>query len=342
MHNYRSGINIKELAKILNVSPSTISRALNNHPGISKATTKKIQHEALKRGYYPNALASNFRKQKTNLIGVIIPRIDRAFHSLAISGIEEIARKEGYYVTIFQSNNSYTREKENARHLLESRADGVIACMAQETDNYSHFEMFKKNNIPLVFFDRVCPFIETHKVIIDDFMAASKATQHLIDIGCKKIAHIGGNQIIKIFRDRYEGYLNTLKKNDYKSSDELIAFTDDLNIEEGYKAVQSFLDLSKRPDGIVCSNDQSAIGAIKAIKKAGLKVPEYIAVTGFSNTQAAEIVDPELTSIDDHAFEMGQAAAGLLIRQITTGQSMIASETIVIQNDLVIRASTVR
>ncbi len=338
----KTKITIKEMAKRLDVSPSTISRALQNHPSIGKKTTTEVQKLAKKIGYFPNSIASNLRRNKTNLIGVIIPRIDRYFQSSAIAGIEEVASKAGYYVIISQSNNSYEREKENARMLMSSQADGIIACLAMETNNYDHLTMFKENNIPLVFFDRVCYEIETHKVIIDDFGASMKATEHLISIGCKRIAHIAGNQHMAIFRDRLKGYKEALLKNNLSSDEELICFTEDLSSEEGTLAAQKFLKMQQAPDGIFCSNDTSAISAIKEIKKAGLRVPEDIALSGFSNTPASLIIEPALTTIDDHAFEMGQAAARLVIRQIEESQKNIASETIVIRNDLIIRDSTIR
>lgn len=330
------------MAERLNVSPSTISRALQNHPSIGKKMTAEVHKMAKKLGYYPNSVASNLRRNKTNLIGVIIPRIDRHFQSLAIAGIEEVASKAGYYVIIFQSNNSYQREKENARMLLASQADGIIACLAMETNHYEHLAVFKENNIPLVFFDRVCNEIETHKVIIDDFGAAFKATEHLIAVGCKRITHIAGNQHMTIFRDRLKGYQEALIKNNMVVGEELICYTEDLSVAEGEKATAKFLRMKDRPDGIFCANDTSAIAAIQTIKKTGLRVPKDIAVVGFSNTPSSLIIDPALTTIDDHAFEMGQAAARLVIRQIEDPQENIASETVVIRNDLIIRGSTIK
>lgn len=336
----KSKITIKEMAELLKVSPSTISRALQNHPSIGKKTTAEIHKQAKKLGYFPNSVASNLRRKKTNLIGVIIPRIDRYFQSSAISGIEEAASQAGYFVTIFQSNNSYEREKENAKMLLASQADGVIACLALETHNYDHLAMFKINNIPLVFFDRVCYEIETSKVIIDDLGAAMKATEHLVAAGCRRIAHIAGNQNMAIFRERLKGYRQVLEKNNLEVRDEYICFTDDLSSEEGLACAEKLLSLPQLPDGIFCANDKTAISAIQAIKKAKLRVPEDIAVVGFSNTPPSLIIEPSLTTIDDHAFEMGQAAARLLIRQIENPNQNIASETIMIQNDLIIRDST--
>ncbi|MDP4207073.1 MAG: LacI family DNA-binding transcriptional regulator [Bacteroidota bacterium] len=337
-----SRITIKQLAERLNLSPSTVSRALHNHPSIGKKTCDEVQKLANSLGYFPNSLASNLRRNKTNLIGVLIPRIDRTFQSLAISGIEEIAHKAGYYVTIFQSNNSYEREVENARMLLSNRADGVIGCLALETNQYDHFTNFITNGIPLVFFDRVCNEIESSKVIIDDFTASQKATEHLISIGCTRIAHIAGRQDITIFRSRLEGYKAALLKNNMEIDKSLICITSDLSSEEGSECMERLLDLPVPPDGLFCANDNTAISAIQFAKKKGIRIPDELAIVGFSNTPASTIIEPSLTTIDDHAFEMGQAAARLLIRQIEDKDLSIASETITIRHDLIIRESTDR
>ncbi len=224
--------------------------------------------------------------------------------------------------------------------VLASQADGVIACLALETNNYDHLTIFKKNNIPLVFFDRVCNEIETHKVVIDDFSAAMKATEHLLSVGCRRIAHIAGNQRIAIFRDRLEGYRAALQKHQIEPDNTLVYFTEDLSMQEGENAAMKFISLANRPNGVFCSNDTSAISLIQTVKRKGLTVPGDMAVVGFSNTPTSLIIDPALTTIDDHAFEMGQAAARLVIRQIEEPQHDISTETIVIRNDLIIRDST--
>lgn len=340
MENKR--ITITKLAEQLQVSPSTVSRALQNHPSIGKETCKKVQKLASKLGYFPNSLASNLRRKKTNLIGVIVPRIDRHFHSYSISGIEEVANKAGYYVAIFQSDNSYLKEVENVRMLLSNSADGVIACLALETNKYDHFQKLKENNTPLVFYDRVCDEIESSKVLIDDFEAASKACEHLISIGCRRIAHIAGNQNSSIFRGRLEGYKATLQKHNMSVYDTLISFGSSLSREEGLELAEKLFSQPTPPDGLFCANDNTAISAIQIAKKKELRIPDDIAIVGFSNTPASTIIEPTLTTIDDHAFEMGQSAARLLIRQIENNDENIASETITIRNDLIIRESTRR
>ena len=297
---------------------------------------------AEKLGYSPNIVASNLRRKKTNLIGVLIPRIDRHFQSYAISGIEEVANKAGYYVTIFQSNNSYQREVDNAGMLLSSRADGVISCLALETNKFDHLVRFKDNQIPLVFFDRVCEEIEAGKVVIDDFGAAFRATEHLISVGCRRIAHVAGSQTVTIFRDRLEGYKEALKKNNRKVEKDLICYTSDLSADNGLLCAKRLLEMEYPPDGLFCANDTTAISAIQYAKKKKIKVPQELAVVGFSNTPVSTIIEPSLTTIDDHAFEMGQATARLLIRQIEDKDQNIASETVVIRSDLLIRESSRR
>ena len=335
-----SQITITKLAEELNVSPSTVSRALQNHPSIGKKTSRRVQKLADELGYFPNSVASNLRRKKTNLIGVVVPRIDRHFHSYSISGIEEVANKSGYYVSIFQSDNSYQKEVDNVKMLLSNKADGVIACLALETTKFDHFKLFKGNKTPLVFYDRVCYEVESSKVLIDDFDAAFKACEHLISVGCKRIGHIAGNQKSTIFHRRLEGYKAALQKHGMQFYEEFVTYGNSLSREEGEELAKRLLTGETRPDGLFCANDNTAVAAIQTAKKINIKVPEQLAIVGFSNTPAATIIEPTLTSVDDHAFEMGQSAARLLIRQIENGDENIVSETITIRNELVIRDST--
>lgn len=335
-------ITITKLAEQLQISPSTVSRALQDHPSIGKKTRRKVQKLASDLDYFPNSIASNLRRKKTNLIGVIVPRIDRHFHSFVISGIEEIANKAGYYVAIFQSNDSYQREVENVRMLLSNRADGVIGCLALETKQFDHFLKFNEHNIPLVFYDRVPYDIKSSKVLIDDFGAAFKACEHLISTGCRRIAHIAGSQNLTVYKNRLEGYKAALKKNNLEVDNELICYANTLSADEGREFALKLLNLLKPPDGLFCANDNTAISSIQVAKKLNLKIPDNLAVVGFSNSPASTIIEPSLTTIDDYAFEMGQVAARLLIRQIENSDKNIVSETIIVRNDLIIRESTAR
>lgn len=336
-----SKITIKELAEKMQLSISTISRALHDHPSIGKKTTGEVKKLAKKLGYFPNAIASNLRRNKSQTIGVIAPRIDIYFHSHVISGIEEVAYKTGYNVTIFQSHDSLEREIRITQILQSKMVDGVIACIGLETTDCAHFAKFNELNVPLVFYDRVSKNFDVSKVVIDDFEAAFKATEHLIELGRKQIFHIAGPQSTDIFKARQEGYKAALAKHNITFSHKMIRHTTELSYEEGASCAKKILASGTLPDGIFCSNDYTAIGAIQVFKKAGLTIPEDIAVVGFSNYPISKILDPTLTTIDDRAFEMGQAAAKLIIRQIEDHDNTIATETIVLKTNLVVRDSTI-
>jgi len=335
-------VTIKDLAKRMNLSVSTISRALHNHPSIGEKTTREVWKLAKQLGYFPNSVASNLRKRKTNMIGVIVPRIDITFHSHVISGVEEVAYRMGYNVTIYQSRDSFEREVAITSILQTNMVAGIIACLALETRDCSHFTRFNSLKVPLVFYDRVSNELEASKVIIDDFDAAFRMTQHLIDTGCRRIAHIAGPLSASIFSARLEGYKNALQKSNLPFDQSLVCCSNDLSYEEGARCTRRLIKLSPAPDGLFCANDYTAIGAIQVIKKAGLRIPEDLAVAGFSNYPVSTIIGPALTTIDDRAVEMGKTAARMLIRQIEERDVNIASETIVIRTDLIVRDSTRR
>nr|WP_321356358.1 LacI family DNA-binding transcriptional regulator [uncultured Draconibacterium sp.] len=335
-----SRITIKDLAEKMNLSVSTISRALHDHPSIGKTTTNKVKKLAKELGYFPNSVASNLRKNKTYNIGVIVPRIDIHFHSLAISGMEEVAYKSGYAVTIYQSQNSLEREISVTKLLQKNLVDGIIICLSLETINCDHFNKFREQNVPMVFYDRVSNDFEASKVVINDFEAAYKATEHLILNGCKKIAHIAGHQNTPIFNDRLKGYKAALANYNLPVHKNMIEFTTELSYEEGVRCAKKLLSNQTVPDGIFCANDYTAISAIQAFTKAGYRVPKDIAIVGFSNYPISRIIEPTLTTVDDHAFLMGQTAAKLLIRQIEEKNKGIESETIVLKTDIIVRESS--
>ena len=338
----KSRITLKDLAKELNLAPSTISRALGDHPAISEATKTRVKEKAEELAFIPNSIASSFRKKKTRSIGVVVPRIDVHFHSLVISGIEEYAYKKGYNVTIFQSKDSLTREKEITKILQNNMVEGVIACLAIETKRSDHFKNLKKIGIPLVFYDRVPSDFESNKIVINDFGAAFQATEHLINIGCKNIGHIAGPQTTGIFKARLEGYKAALKKNGLPFHSGLIKYANNLSYEEGVSCAKDFLKYKEPLDGIFCANDYTAISVIQVFQKAGYKIPDDLSIIGFSNYPISRIIEPNLTTINDRAFEMGQAAAKLIIRQIEDEEVLIDSETQSIKTELIIRESSMK
>lgn len=331
---------IKDLAEKMDLSVSTISRALNNHSSIGVKTTEKVKKVAKEMGYFPNTVAANLRTNKSRAIGVIVPRIDVHFHSKAISGIEDVAYRYGYNVSIFQSNNSQEREVSITSILQTRMVEGNIVCLGLSTDDTSHFDVFKKQEVPIVFFDRVPQDPDTNKVIINDFSAAFEATEHLISIGCKNIAHIAGNQSTDIFKHRLEGYKSALKKYNLPVNEKLIAYTKKLNYECGVESANIFLSQQLRPDGLFCANDYTAISAIQTFIKNDYRVPEDIAIVGFSNYPISEFIEPTLTTVDDDAYEMGRNAAKLLFRKIKDDEENVVSETIVMRTRLIKRNST--
>ncbi|MBX2962911.1 MAG: LacI family DNA-binding transcriptional regulator [Cyclobacteriaceae bacterium] len=338
-------VTIKDIARELGISPSTVSRALKDHPDISPDTKKAVNELAEKLNYQPNIVALSLRQSKTNTIGVIIPEIVHFFFSTIISGIEDVAYSAGYNVIITQSNESEAREITDMKALFNSRVDGMLMSVSRETSNFEHIESMLAKGMPIVFFDRVYNTDQSSKIIVDDFHGAKDATLHLIEQGCRRIAHLEGPPNLDISKQRLEGYKEALQENNIPFSKELIATCPSGNIEEGKAATEKLLSLKNPPDGIFATNDPSAMGAMQAIKAKGLNMPQDIALVGFSNWFFSSLMDPPLSSVDQPGFEMGQEAAKLLIRQIEKqGKDDIAitPETKVLKTRLIIRESSLR
>lgn len=338
-------VTIKDIARELGISPSTVSRALKDHPDISPETKKAVNELADKLNYQPNIVALSLRQSKTNTIGVIIPEIVHFFFSTVISGIEDVANKAGYNVIITQSTELLEREKASIKTLFNSRVDGMLISLSRETNAYDHIDNILAKGVPMVFFDRVYNTINSSKVIVDDLSGAKDATQHLIDQGCKRIAHLEGPPNLDITKQRLEGYLEVLKENNIPVNQELIVSCPSGTIEEGKSATEKLLKLSNRPDAIFATNDPAAMGAMQAIKEAGLSIPKDIAVVGFSNWIFSALLDPSLSSVDQPGFEMGQEAAKLLIRQIgvkSKDNTEPTPETKVLKTRLIVRDSSVK
>lgn len=333
-------VTIKDIARELGISPSTVSRALKDHPDISPQTKIQVRDLVEKMKYKPNAIALSLKSRKTNIIGVIVPEMVHHFFSSVISGIEEEAIRAGYNVMIFQSNESYDREVLNIRALLASRVDGVLASLSKTTHKFGHFRELMENEIPLVLFDRVSDDIETDKVIVDDFTGAFEAVEYLIRTGCKRIAHFAAPQHLKIGYFRQRGYITALEKNGITVDDRLIIKCDTHN--EALEITGKIMDLPEPPDAIFCVNDLTATGVLKILKKMQLRVPEDISVVGFTDGLVSTVTDPPMTTVSQHGFEMGTLAAKILLNRIETGIENFKPLTQVIKTDLVIRESTRR
>lgn len=338
-------VTIKDIARELGISPSTVSRALKDHPDISPETKKAVNELAEKLNYQPNIVALSLRQSKTNTLGVIIPEIVHFFFSTVISGIEDVAYSAGYNVIITQSNESLQREKTDIKALFNSRVDGMLISLSRETSTFDHIDGILAKGVPMVFFDRVYDTPISSKVIVDDLSGAKDATQHLIDQGCTRIAHLEGPPNLDITKQRLNGYLEALRENNIPVHEDLIMACPFGTIEEGKLATEKLLKMENRPDAIFSTNDPAAMGAMQAIKEAGLSIPKDIAVVGFSNWFFSALMDPPLTSVDQPGFEMGQEAAKLLIRQIEfkskDNQDPIP-ETKILKTRLVVRESSLK
>jgi len=333
-------ITIKDIARILGISPSTVSRALKDHPDINVDTKKAVNELAQKLKYQPNAVALSLKNSRSNTIGVIIPEIVHYFFSSVISGVEDVASQRGFTVIICQSNESYEREVANARTLLSHRVDGILVSISKETHTFDHLINLQEGGIPLVFFDRITPEIDADQVIIDDLEASYKATRHLIETGRKRIAHFAGPQSLIIGRDRLQGYMNALTEAGLPVDNRLIVEAD--TFEKARNAVVEMLDAGIVMDGVFAVNDLTAIGAMQTIQKRGFKIPEEIAVVGFSDGRFSGITDPNLSSVDQHGYEMGTTAAELLFKRIMSAENEYIPEIKVLTADLIVRGSSVK
>lgn len=339
-------ITIHEIARFLDLDSSTVSRALNGSTRVSERTRNKVLAKAKELGYSPNRLASNLRQNKSNTIGVVIPRISRYFFSTTIAGIEEAAFSQGYNVVISQSLEEISRESKIVDNFIKHRMDGVLMSVVWNEDSVDHLKKLISSNRPLVFFDRYPnEFEHFNKVILDDEQGAFDATEHLISQGCKKIVHFAGPQTVELYRRRLKGYKKALDKYGL-DFDRSMVDESKLVIEDGEKAIKCLLEVHPDLDGIFSSNDRAAVDALQYLKKLKKRIPEDIAIAGFSNDPLSLVTEPPLTTVDQFGFEMGKRACLLLIDNIkndfTSSHNKSHNKSIVISPKLIIRASTKR
>jgi len=333
-----SQVTIKDIARILGISPSTVSRALKDHPDINTDTKKAVNELASKLKYQPNAVALSLKNSRSNTIGIMIPEIVHYFFSSVISGIEDVASQKGYTVIICQSNEKFAREVSNAKALLSHRVDGILISISKETNSFDHFVNLQEGGIPLVFFDRIAPGINADQIINDDIDASYNATRHLIENGCKRIAHFAGPQGLIIGRNRLQGYLNALAEAGLPIDKRLIIEAD--TFEKARNTVGQMLDTGNVPDGIFAVNDMTAIGAMQTIQKRGYKIPDQISIVGFSDGYLSGITDPHLSSVDQHGYEMGTTAAEMLFHRILSDEEEYVPEIKILKADLIVRGSS--
>jgi DNA-binding LacI/PurR family transcriptional regulator len=337
-------VTIKDIARTLNISTSTVSRALRNLPDVNAETRKAVVALADKLDYYPDSIALSLVKKKTNILGVIVPDIRAHFFSSAISGIQEVAAQSGYNVMIAPSNESLETEIKNIYTLVSSRADGIIISCSVNTHSSEHFRMIVDKGIPLIFFDRVQEEMDVTKVTIDDYEGARLAVEHLVQQGCTRIAHLGGPGSVSICRKRLQGYLDVLNKHGLPVDPDLILDTG-LREENARTGTKKLLELAQLPDAIFGINDLITLKALEVIKEAGLRIPEDIALVGFGDEPITTLVRPSLSTVNQFAHQLGRMSAKEALDQLSANEEMSGSylaRDMSIKPKLIVRQSSLR
>jgi len=336
----KGDITIYDISRALNISASTVSRGLNNNALVRKAVRRKIIQTANEMGYQPNKFASSLRLKRTRTLGVVIPRIDSHFMSTVISGMEKVANQEGYQLLISQSEELVSLEAENIQALFNSRVDGFLISLSNETKNLDHLQYVFRKNIPILFFDRVFCQSNCICVVIDNYRAGYEATQHLIAQGCRKIACVTGNLNRNVYIDRLRGFKQALSDNSVPYNEDLLIISD-LGYSSGQMIMRKLMKHKAIPDGIFTANDSSAVSTICELKKAGYRIPEDIAVVGFNDDPVSKVAEPNLTTVHYPGREMGEIAASTMIK-ILEGTQFEKVSTIVLNSELIVRQSSVR
>ncbi len=332
---------LQDIARELNTSISTVSRALKDHPRISAEMCEKVQKFALEHNYQPDFRASSLRMGSNRTIGVLVPRIDINFFARVLRGIDEICSMDNYNVMICQSFDSLQKEMKLVNSLLNGKIDGLIASISIETQDGDHFNSLIDNGLPLVFFDRVLHSLNVHKVVIDDYKGAYESVEHLIRNGYKRIAHFAGPQHHNIYSQRKLGYLEALKNNGFEIDEEII-FHNTIVQETGYKAMQKIREMKNPPDAIFSSSDYAILGAIVYAKKHGIEIPKQLGLTGFANEPFDDLYAPSITSVDQHPIMMGQKAARLLIDAMEKKNKATEPQILKLDPTLIVRQSSSR
>ena len=335
----RHQVTIVDIAKKLNLSKSTVSRVLTGHPSVSDKTRQAVLELAGQLDYQRNMLSISLLNRKSNTIGIIVPEFISSYFTQVIMGAQEVAAAAGYNTIICHSNETYETEVANTKLMLANQVDGVLVSLTKETRNFDHLKIFERKGIPIVFFNRVCEDMDVPKVMVDDYEGAFRAVEHLIKRKKKRIAHLAGPDSLPISVKRLKGYKAALKKYNIPIDEELIILYD-LSIGKVKIYVNHLLRLANPPDAIFCINDPTAIEALQIVKKKGLDVPKDIAIVGFSNDFASDLIDPPLTTVSQPVREIGSTAAQLLIDQINRDVSEWKSIIKVLKTELIVRKSS--
>ena len=332
---------ILDIARALNISKSTVSRALQGHTDIKEETRKAVVDMARQLDYQPNLLAKSLVKSKSNTIGIIVPEFVNSFFPTVIIGAQQIASEAGYNVLICQSQESVKTEIANTQVLLASRVDGVIISMTRETSNFDHFRVFERNGIPIVFFNRICEKINASRVMVNDYEGAYNAVEHLILNGYRRIGHISGPSNLRLSQNRLKGYLDALKAHGLPAHKKWVIHYD-LTQENARSSAKKLLTQPSPPDAIFCVNDPAAIQTLLYAKRHGIKVPDELGIVGFSDDPISSIIEPQLTTVKQPVSEMGQIAMRILLEHIKKGMDRYSPGDTILPTSLIVRQSSVR
>jgi len=337
-------ITLKEIAETLGISITTVSKALKNYPDVSEKTRRSVIALAEKLQYTPNSFAVNLRTKESKTIGLIIPEVVHHFFSGIVNGIIAEAEKNGYLVIILQSNESLELEKKQVALLINKRVDGILMALSNDSNDDDHIKEILNRNIPFVQFDKISKLIPSSKVIINDQRAAMDAVQHLIDKGCKRIAHIRGPVNPQNAIDRFLGYKKALEKNDLPYDSSLVYTCKNVTFEEGLAFAEQITEEHPDVDGIFVITDLVAVGVLTYCNKKGIKIPNDIAVIGFSNWFMSQVITPQLSTVDQPSYEMGVAAFSLLLEEMISHKDNVPfkPKTIELPTSIIERESTLK
>lgn len=335
-------ITLKEIASTLGISITTVSKALKDYSDVSETTKKAVKELALNLNYKPNSFAVNLRTKESKTIGLIIPEVSHYFFSNIIKSIIEEAEKKGYLVIILQSNESLELEKKQVELLINKRVDGILISLSNESNNDSHIQEIIDRKIPLVMFDKIAKLAKCSKVVIDDQKAGFDATQHLINSGCKKIAHIRGPLNPQNSIDRYLGYKKALEKNNIPFDSKLVYTCEKVSFEEGKEFAKQLLEEHPDVDGLFAITDLVAVGAIDYFNSIEIQIPNQIKIIGFSNWFMSQVIKPNLSTVEQPSFEMGITAFNLLLEEMICRKDDINFDpkTVELETKIVVRTSS--
>jgi LacI family transcriptional regulator len=334
-------VTIYDIASKLNISVATVSRGLKDDKVVSKKTRKKIADLAEQMGYRSNHFARNLRQQQTNTIGVIVHELNSNFITSVLAGIEKVTTEAGYDLIITHSSESYTKEAANAKNLFHKRVDGLIASLSFDTTDLDHFKPFVDKGVPVMFFDRVEQDGNNSVVIIDNYKCGYQATKHLIEQGCKRIAHITSSLKRNVYSERHRGYRDALFDNGI-SFDESLLIVDDLSERASIESAMLILNMSPVPDGIFITNDFVAAVCMRTLKEHGITIPGDIAIVGFNNDAIGKLIEPALTTINYPGIDMGEIAARNLINHLKGISNIHNTNTIIVRSELIVRKSSLK